>query len=804
MADRVRATPETGSPAGARAGTGLGLPGLAGGYAVLCGITTLVGWWAEIPRLTSWEGNGIAMMPNAAAAAMAGGVALLLSRWPGRGARAGAIGLGVLVGLIGAATLAEHITGVDAGIDTLLIKREWGQLGTVSPGRMGPPASVSFMLTGMAVVLLGLGARARRVASAAGIAVAAIALLSLTGYLYGANPLFAAPRLTAIAIQTATTLLALGVALVAAAPDAEPMRTLRADTAAAVLVRRAMPPVVLIPILLGWLRVTGHNMGLYDMPFGTALRTLVEVGMLMGLLWWTAGAVRAHERSLRESRAGQAALAERLRLVADALPALVSYVDAQEIYRFTNRKYHEWFGSGKLEGRRVRDVLGEETYAVVRPHVEAALSGRRVQFESRVRYPEGGFRWIHADYVPHLSAGGVQGFYALVTDITDRKRAEEALRENEARFRRMADTSPAMLWMTDESHLCTFLSRAWCEYTGQSERDRKGARWTTVIHPDDAEAAARAFREAGERGEPFSIDYRLRRADGEYRWVIDAARPRRGPSGEFQGFIGSVIDVHERKRAEEEARATAEALERSHRELERFVGIASHDLKEPLRGIATLAEFVIEDEPALSERMKSRLQRMGQLCTRLTRMVDGLLQYARSGGEARREPCDLERVARAAIDKLEEPLRAERAVVSVEGPLPTVKGDPLLLERLFANLIVNGVKHNRSEVKRVEIGRAGDQVFVRDNGVGIDARHHELVFDLFKRAPGTETDGVGLGLALVRNIVWSHGGRIRLESEPGRGTTVWMQFPGGTYAPAPPTVARALEETPSLAVQPRA
>jgi PAS domain S-box-containing protein len=150
---------------------------------------------------------------------------------------------------------------------------------------------------------------------------------------------------------------------------------------------------------------------------------------------------------------------------------------------------------------------------------------------------------------------------ALLQSADYRREAEGRLRESEERFRAMANTAPAILWICEPDGACSFLSRGWYDFTGQTEADALGRGWTTAVHPDDRERAGRVFMEANTRREPFSMDYRLRRKDGEYRWAIDAGRPRFGADGEFLGLIGSVIDVHERKQAEETLHEEARTLE---------------------------------------------------------------------------------------------------------------------------------------------------------------------------------------------------------------------------------------------------
>ncbi|MGZ8405898.1 MAG: PAS domain-containing protein, partial [Nitrospira sp.] len=150
-------------------------------------------------------------------------------------------------------------------------------------------------------------------------------------------------------------------------------------------------------------------------------------------------------------------------------------------------------------------------------------------------------------------------FDGVTLDITERKRAEEARWESEARFRNLADAAPAMFWVTEPDGSCSFLSHGWYEFTGQTKQEglsKTGLGWLDAVHPDDRKQARRIFLVANKARRPFSLDYRLRRHDGEYRWAIDAGRPRVGSNGEFLGYIGSVLDISDRVSAEEALRAS--------------------------------------------------------------------------------------------------------------------------------------------------------------------------------------------------------------------------------------------------------
>ena len=256
------------------------LAAATGAFVFLGGTASFLGWAVDVYRLTDWSGSGITMKPNAALAAAAAGLALLLTL---KGAhQTGIRVLGIFVAAIGGATLLEHLTGWNLGIDTLLFDEAPGALATAAPGRMGPPASISFLAAGAALVFSMAAARRRRWSVVLGIAVTAVGALSLTGHWYGAEQMYIIPSLTGIALQTACMLLALGVGLIAVNPDCEPMRTLAENSNTGMLARRLVPLVIVVPLTIGFLRLEGQELGLYDGPFGTALRTLIEIAVLSG------------------------------------------------------------------------------------------------------------------------------------------------------------------------------------------------------------------------------------------------------------------------------------------------------------------------------------------------------------------------------------------------------------------------------------------------------------------------------------------------------------------------------------------
>ncbi|MEA1951223.1 MAG: ATP-binding protein [Planctomycetota bacterium] len=259
----------------------------------------------------------------------------------------------------------------------------------------------------------------------------------------------------------------------------------------------------------------------------------------------------------------------------------------------------------------------------------------------------------------------------------------------------------------------------------------------------------------------------------------------------------------------EEINARAEQLDKMNRDLDDFAYIASHDLKEPLRGIAAYCQILIEDyHDRLDDDGRRRLTSLETLCERLERLIDNLLTYCRVGRVHTPEAkVDLNKIVAEQLETFRAGANEREVFISVADNLPIVKGDASLIGMVLANLISNALKYNASGRPRVEIGATkgkNPSIFVKDNGIGIEKKYHEDVFGLFRRLhTRKEYEGTGAGLTIVRKIVESHGGRIWLKSEPGAGSTFFVSLPpadvkqvGETQVKSPPHFSLA---APSLA-----
>ena len=473
------------------------------------------------------------------------------------------------------------------------------------------------------------------------------------------------------------------------------------------------------------------------------------------------------------------------------------------VFELANPAYCRLVGRYDVVGKSVREALPEvveqgfiglldRVYSSGEPFL-----GRGIHV-SLQRNAEGPREEAHVDFVyqPILGANGaVTGIFVQGHDITEQRRVEAALKESEARFRNMADHAPVMLWMTDATGACTYLSKGWYDFTGQSEGAGLGNNWRTAVHPDDVRSATDIQTRATHDHTPYRNEFRLRRQDGEYRWTLNSATARVDPSGEFLGHIGCVLDITESKQVEEEMRRFNQQLEQrvqertaalveANKELESFSYSVSHDLRAPLRHIMGFAQLLesrsLEHLDATARR---HVKTIAEAARQGGKLVDDLLEFSRMGrAELKKAQVSLRELV-AEVRRELAPEAEGRKVQWRVGDLPEVQADPALLRLVLKNLLSNALKYSRTrEEAIIEVWateRAGElEVAVRDNGVGFEMQYVDKLFGVFQRLHRPEQfEGTGIGLANVRRIIARHGGRTWAESVVGQGATFHFTLP---------------------------
>ncbi|HEX5237358.1 MAG TPA: PAS domain S-box protein [Sphingomicrobium sp.] len=243
--------------------------------------------------------------------------------------------------------------------------------------------------------------------------------------------------------------------------------------------------------------------------------------------------------------------------IADLLPIMTAYIDRDEVVRFANKPLADYLEQPRSEllGRSVKEMMGEEIYAARKPLIEAAMAGERQFFVAENDHPTRGKSAVQAEYVPWTSPdGSVPGMIMLVKDVTEQMIAERALKESEARFRRIANSAPAMMWVTRIDGSRDFVNDAYISFTGLEPEEARKADWMQQLHPEDRERVRSEGDPLFRAGKPITFEARFCRHDGEWRWLRSVSSPRFGPDGELVGYIGVATDITLAKEAELELR----------------------------------------------------------------------------------------------------------------------------------------------------------------------------------------------------------------------------------------------------------
>jgi PAS domain S-box-containing protein len=437
-------------------------------------------------------------------------------------------------------------------------------------------------------------------------------------------------------------------------------------------------------------------------------------------------------------------------------------------------------------GRRANDIFpfieatGEKSY------LEKALAGESaVSKNQRYVVAESAREGYFDGYYSPLrdQDGAIIGGIAVIRDITDRKLTEERLRETESRFQNMADAAPVLLWMSGTDGLCTFFNQTWLAFTGRALEEEWGVGWAEGIHFEDFQRCMDTYLASFNARKVFEMEYRLKRHDGEFRWILDRGTPRYGPGGKFAGYIGSCVDITDRKQLETQ-------LVKAVRDRDDFLSIASHELRTPLTTLRLEIESLrrslrLRPEKALTSGQLARnVEVAGAQTARLVALVENLLDVSRLASgrlELQTTEFDLSDLVTDVVNRLRPALEAARCPAEIVEQTTIVgKWDRLRLDQVLSNLLSNAIKYGAGHAIEVRLrrGHAYARIEVRDHGIGIAADDQDRIFQRFERAAsGTHYGGFGLGLWISREIVMALGGSIELESAPGKGSTFTVLLP---------------------------
>lgn len=404
--------------------------------------------------------------------------------------------------------------------------------------------------------------------------------------------------------------------------------------------------------------------------------------------------------------------------------------------------------------------------------IQALRNGQRVQNQDAdIRRKNGEIRHVLAS-LDVIDLNNEPMVLVIASDITDRKRAEEALWESEQRLRAATKPSNMIFAQTDIEARYTWI------HNPHPDFDPKAALGKTDIDLADNQGSRTLFeakRQVIATGVGIKTEIVFPVSDGprSYDVFID---PLYNVTRRLIGVTTSAYDITEQKRVENE-------LRRSNAELEQFAYVASHDLQEPLRAVAGMVQLLRQRyKGQLDDRADEYIQHAVEASARMQALINDLLDYSRLDRFGKPfEPIPAEKSLQAALANLQISIQESQAHITYD-PLPTIMADPTQLIRVFQNLTGNAIKFRGAETPRIHIGAAQEphvwRFSVSDNGIGIEPQYFERIFLVFQRLhTRREYPGTGIGLSLCKKIIERHGGRIWVESQPGQGTTVYFTIP---------------------------
>jgi PAS domain S-box-containing protein len=540
--------------------------------------------------------------------------------------------------------------------------------------------------------------------------------------------------------------------------------------------------------------------------------------------------VLGHAQDITERVHAEEALKEserRFRSMADTVPAFIWMSDATGQCVFVNKAWLDFSDRtlGQEIGRGWTESLHPEDRESCLTALATAVERRgRFDAEYRMRRADGEYRWILDTGTPRFdSAGEFAGYVGSCLDVTEARRdrealrnahdelairvaertaelllTNEALRQSQQHYQVLANLAPVGIFRTDAAGLCLYVNERACEICGIIPEEARQGPWNRILEPEDRVRLAAEWRKVVAGGGPGSLEHRIVRRDGSTVWALTHFAAERGPRGDVTGCIGTVADITDRKRSEEENRKLEAQVQHAQRlqSLGILAGGLAHDFNNLLTIIMGNARIALLDLPPGSAAVEN-LAEIETATNRAAELTSQMLAYS-GKGRFTLQPVNLSRVAEEIAHLLQTVISRKTAIqFNLPGTLPAIEADPAQIRQIVMNLITNAAEAIGGEVGAIKVSTgvvdadrtclsgtyfddhlpAGRYVYleVSDTGCGMSLETQAQIFDPFFT---TKFTGRGLGLAAVIGIVRAHRGALKVSSQPGLGSTFRLLFPG--------------------------
>jgi PAS domain S-box-containing protein len=500
----------------------------------------------------------------------------------------------------------------------------------------------------------------------------------------------------------------------------------------------------------------------------------------------------------------------RLRTLVATIPDLVWLKNSDGVYLSCNKAFERFFGAKESEivGKTDYDFIDKELADFFSSNDRAAMAaGHSTSNEEWLNFAEDGYRGLfETTKTPMRAANGTLiGILGVAHDITRQREMQRSLQESAQHFRNLADGGSALIWTSGLDRLCNYFNQPWMRFTGRSLEQELGNGWTEGVHPDDFDRCLQTYVDAFDRHEAFSMDYRLRHADGSYRWIRDDGNPRYDSQGNFLGYIGFCVDISEQK-------AAAAELERHHRDLEQlvtertrelalakdaaeaasvaksaFLANMSHEIRTPMNGIIGMSHLL--RRKGLTPQQAEYVDKIGTAAGHLLGIINDILDISKiEAGKLVLEeaPVAIDRLMADVGSILSERVQEKNLRLLIEtGACPAdLIGDPMRLQQALLNYATNAIKFTERGSVSLRVRaqeQIGDSVLLRfeveDTGIGIPPETLSRLFADFEQADNSTTrkhGGTGLGLAITRRLAEMMGGEAGADSQSGVGSNFWF------------------------------
>lgn len=510
-------------------------------------------------------------------------------------------------------------------------------------------------------------------------------------------------------------------------------------------------------------------------------------------------------RSLRDAQIRESE--RHLREVTDMMPHLVWSTTADGTPEYLNRR---WVEAVNVAIEDLRDfgwkklVHPDDQTRVLDTWESARKAGEVFAAEYRLRMADGSWRWHQCKIVPmRTESGKISKWVGTALDIAESRHAVEVLKASEERFRRLADSAPILIWISDTTKQCVWFNKLWLQFTGRSLDEEIASRWSAGVHPDDRRRCAEMYDRQFDARNPFELEYRLRRHDGEYRWILDRGTPFYESGGIFTGYIGGCIDITERKEAEAQSkkslkieRAAREETERIGRMKDEFLATLSHEMRTPLNAILGWASLLRRGS-VTQQNLAQAIETIERNARTQAQLIEDLLDMSRIlSGKLHlevKQVCALKTVTQV-LETLKPAIDARKIQIRTEhsGSTFPILGDPNRLQQIIWNLLSNAIKFTPPGGQvtiRVEKIESSVKIHVQDSGKGIPPDFLPFVFDRFRQLDSSSTrphSGLGIGLSIVKQLVELHGGTVKASSDgENRGAVFTVHLPVAAVWHAP-------------------